>query len=118
MITGQVIDTLYKKYKKRPSSTDDLDISVLFDNDIAEIHNLTISPEDKLVIGSIDPVSPFHKIPMRNIHAIVEFEKWIAVVLHSSIIFLNKKEPKVTLNIKPIRPSFMDKIREKFTRDE
>ncbi len=67
MITGQVIDTLYKKYKKRPASPDDLDISIIFDGDLADIHNLTVSPDDKLIIGSVDPASPFHAIPMSHI---------------------------------------------------
>lgn len=114
MITGQVIETLYKKYKKRPASPDDLDISIIFDGDLADIHNLTVSPDDKLIIGSVDPASPFHAIPMSHIHAFVVFEKWIAIVLHSSIIFLNRKEPKVSLNIKPMKRSFMGILRDKF----
>lgn len=113
MITGQVIDTLFKKYKKRPDSPDDLDISLLFDDDLSDIHGLTISPDDNLIIGSIDPLSPFHRIPMRHIHAFVVFEKWVAIVLHSSIIFLNRKEPQVTLNIKPVKRTFMSKLRDK-----
>ena len=117
MITTQVIDTLYKKYKKRPSSPDDLDVSVLFDGDLADVHNLTITPDDKLEIGSIDKFSPFHLIPMKNIHALVEFEKWVAVVLHSSIVFLNKKEPRITVNIKPMKPTLMDRLREKLSRE-
>lgn len=118
MITGRVIDTLYKKYKKKPPSPDDLDISILFDDGLDEIHNLTITPDDKLQIGSIEPESPFHRIPMRHIHGIVGFEKWVAIVLHSSIIFLNRKEPKVSLNLKPLKPSFVDRLRERFARPE
>lgn len=113
MITSQVIDTLYKKYKKRPASPDDLDVSVLFDGDVADIHNLTITPDDKLEIGTLDRFSPFHFIPMRNIHAFVEFEKWVAIVLHSSIVFLNKKEPQINVNIKPIRPTLLDRLKDK-----
>lgn len=115
MITGQVIDTLYKQYKKRPESPDELDISILFGSDLADIHALTISSEDKLIIGSIDPASPFHSIPMRNIHAIVEFERWVAVILLSSIIFLNRTEPKVFLNIKPVKRNFLGILRNKLS---
>ena len=31
MITKKVIDTIYKRYKKRPKSTDDLNIALLFE---------------------------------------------------------------------------------------
>lgn len=115
MITGQVIETLYKKYKNRPASPDELDISVIFDDDLADIHGLTISPEDKLIIGSVDPASPFHSIPMSHIHAFVVFERWVAIVLHSSIIFLNRKEPKVSLNLKPVKRTFMGRLRDKLS---
>ena len=113
MITGQVIDTLYKNTRNVPTLPMTWTFLLLFDDDLSDIHGLTISPDDNLIIGSIDPLSPFHRIPMRHIHAFVVFEKWVAIVLHSSIIFLNRKEPQVTLNIKPVKRTFMSKLRDK-----
>ncbi len=113
MITKEVIDTLYKKYAKAPSSPDYLDIPLLFDY-VAEHHNVTIDmdgPVDALVINSVDPSSPFHRIPLRRIHAIVPFEEWVAIVLHSSIIFLSRKGPKVSIHIKPAQLSILDRAR-------
>ncbi len=87
---------------------------LLFDS-AGENHNISVDFDDnmnaELIIGSIDPKSPFHRMPMSHIHAIVPFEDWVAIVLHSSIIFLNKKDSRVSIHIRPLKETLMDKIR-------
>ena len=63
-----------------------------------------------LIIGSIAEDAPFHSIPLRNIIAFVPFEEWVAIVMHSSIIFLNSRSSKVAAHIKPLKESLWDKI--------
>ena len=119
MITRQVITDLYKKYRKLPESPDFLDMPLLFDY-AATHHNITIDmdgPVDTLVIRSIAPESPFHRIPLERIHAIVPFEEWVAIVLHSSIIFLNRKSSKVSVHIRTTPPTVMDRVRDFFKKD-
>lgn len=119
MITRQVIDTLYKKYCKLPESPDFLDMPLLFDY-ASEHHNISVDMEgthDALVINSIDPSSPFHRILLNRIHAIVPFEEWVAIVLHSSIIFLNRKSSQVSINLKPYKPNMIDKFRMLFEKE-
>lgn len=117
MITQQVIDTLYKQYKKKPKSLDCLDMPLLFDA-AGEHHDVNVDFNDEmdaeLVIGSIDPTSPFHRIPMNHIHAIVPFEDWVAIVLHSSIIFLNKKDNRVSIHLRNLKEGFIDRLRRSF----
>lgn len=118
MITKKVIESLYKKYKKLPESPDYLDMPLLFDY-ASEHHNITIDmdgPVDSLVINSIDPSSPFHRIALERIHAIVPFEEWVAIVLHSSIIFLNRKSNKVSIHIRTHTPGLMDRLKSLFGR--
>ncbi len=113
MITREVIDTLYKKYSKAPSSPDCLDMPLLFDY-VADHHNISIDMDgatDCMIINSVEPGSPFHRIPLRRIHAIVPFEEWIAIVLHSSIIFLSRKSSKVSIHLKPASLSILDRAR-------
>lgn len=98
MITEKVINELYKKYNNRPKSVDDLDISLLFES-ITPEHGIEIDGTD-LIINSVDAFSPFHMIPLHGINAIVEFDAHVAIVLHSSIIFLLKDEPKISVHIK------------------
>lgn len=110
MITKTVIDTLYKKYSKRPKSIDCLDFGLLF-GELSDYHDISVDIDsDRLIINSLDDKSPFHKIPLSKIHAIVPFEEWIAIVLHSSIIFLNKKSNKVSVHVKPPKLSLWDKM--------
>lgn len=112
MITRKVIQTLYKKYDKRPESPDCLDIPLLFDA-ASKNHNISIDmegPVDSLVIGSIEPDSPFRRIPLEKIHAIVPFEEWVAIVLHSSLIFLSKKSSEVSVNVRLEQPSVFDRL--------
>ena len=101
MIDNKTIQELYKKFNRRPSSPE-----YLMDN-----HNFYIDDNGNLVIGSIAPSSPFHSIPLAHIHKIVEFEDEIALVLHSSIIFLNKNNSKVHIHIRTHKPTLLDKIR-------
>lgn len=111
MITRQVIDEIYKKYKKAPKLPADLDISLLFD-DTAIHHDLLVDPEEGvLTIGSMPPESPFASIALDRIHGIVPFENWLAVVMHSSILFLNRHNDKTAIDIKTMQPTLGDRLR-------
>lgn len=119
MITRKVIKTLYKKYRKLPESPDFLDMALLFDDDVQKNHNIQIDmdgPVDSLVINSIDPESPFHRIPLERIHAIVPFEEWVALVQHSSVIFLNRKSPRVSVHVRTDPPTLWKRISQLFSR--
>lgn len=110
MITRQIIETLYKKYRKAPKSIDMLNLSILFEY-AARHHNIFIDPEtETLTIGSIDPASPFHTIYISRINAIVAFEEWVAIVLPASIIFLNRTNDNVAVDIRAVRPSILDRL--------
>lgn len=95
--------------KNRPESPDDLDIALLFE-DVADKHALMLD-EGYLTINSLPPDNPFHRIALKRIHGIINFEEDVAIALHSSIIFLSKKDSRVNIHIKQQKPSFMDRIR-------
>ncbi len=118
MITKKVIDTLYKnkKYRSRPESPDELNIALLFDPSI-DGHSVMFDG-DNLIIGSIASHSPFHKIALDRIHEIVNFADTVAIVLHSSIIFLDKDSNKVHVHVKIDKPSLWDKLRYRFADSE
>lgn len=111
MITRQLIDALYKKYRKPPKSVDLLNLAILFDY-AADHHNIQIDPEaETMTINSIDPQSPLHTISIKRINAIVAFEEWIAIILPASIIFLSRNNSDVNIDIRIVAPSFMDRLR-------
>lgn len=110
MISSDVIASIYKQYPKRPNSVDELDFASLFDK-AGMNHDIMVDPEtEELIIGSISPKSPFHKIPLKNIHAFVPFENWVAIVLHSTIIFLSAKDNKVSVHLKAEKPSIWNRL--------
>lgn len=110
MINNQVIQELYNKFPKRPASPDELDIELMFMH-LMDHHDFYIDNDGNLVINSIAPSSPFHCIPLTHIHKIVDFEDKVALVLHSSIIFLDKNDSKVHIHIRTRKQSLWDKIR-------
>lgn len=117
MITKEVIRTLYKQYPKRPKSFDCLDMALLFDS-VGVMHDISVDIDtNELIIGAIDARSLFHRIPLAHIHAIVPFEEWTAIVLHSTIIFLNKKSTKVSVHLKPPTPTVTERIKGIFSKD-
>ena len=117
MISRKIIDSLYKRYNKPPKSIDMLNLVLLFDY-AAEHHKVYIDPDtEELIIPSVSPESPFHKIAIKRINAIVPFEEWVAIVLHSSIIFLNKKSSKVSVNIKMPKPSLWERVKSIFSHE-
>lgn len=115
MITRTNIASLYKQYANRPESADMLNVALLFDS-ASENHGVYVDPDtDELIISSISPDSPFHALPMSKINAIVDLDEWIAIVMHSSIIFLSKNSSKVAVDIKPVTASLSDRLRRVFS---
>jgi hypothetical protein len=115
MIQKKVIDAIYKKCRRRPQSPDELNIPLLFEK-LPEEAMIEIDEND-IIINNIDASSPFHRIPVSHIHAILEFDEAVAIVLHSSIIFLSKDDGSVHVHLKEMRPSIIDRIRAAIAAD-
>ncbi len=116
MITGKVIQEVYKKYRKCPPTLDSIDLNLL-DGVVSEVHNIKIQ-EKHLIIGSVDEKSPFHSLPLNKIHGIVNFENCVAIVFHSSILFLDKKEDKVQIHLKMKKPNILQRLMMRFYREK
>lgn len=109
MINNKTIETIYKKYSRRPASLDQLDIPLLFEA-AHDDHAIEIKGHD-LIINSVEPWSPFHTIDLYRVHAIINFDDYVAVVLHSSIIFIGKHNDDVKIHLKELKPSLVDRMR-------
>ena len=101
MINRALIHELYDKYSKPPKSVDMLDLAALY-NCVGTLHGIT-TDAGTLCIGSLPDDSPFKRIRLTHIHGIIAFDNWVAVVLRPSILFLNRIEPTVSIDIKPVR---------------
>ncbi|MDE5953703.1 MAG: hypothetical protein K2G72_03370 [Duncaniella sp.] len=109
MVTKQVIEKIYKLYKRPPASPDELNLGLLFTHAL-ENHGIVIDEND-LYIGSVDPKSPFAAIPLRHIHEILEFETCLAIVLRNSMIFLNKHNSDVNVHLRMEEPSVWSRLK-------
>lgn len=116
MLTKAVIDSLYRKFDKRPPTPDELDIALLFEH-LMDTHEVMIDDQATLVINSLPPSSPFHALPLRNIHAIVNFEDEVVIVLHSSLVILDKNTPRVYINLRAAGTTFAERISSLFRRN-
>lgn len=113
MIQKKAIDSIYKKFRRRPASPDELDIPLLFEKVPLEA-GIEIDGEN-LIINAIDADSPFHSIPINHIHAILDFDEAIAIVLHSSIIFINKEDASISVHLKELGLTILDRVRSLLT---
>lgn len=113
MITKQNIESIYKQNRKLPESPYDLNMPLLFIPEM-EQHALSIDRDENLVIGSVSTASPFHKIALKRIHAILDFDELVAIVMHSSIIFLRKNDRSVNVHLKQPTLTLGDRIRHMF----
>lgn len=108
MITQKTIKSIYRKYRHKPANVDELNIGLLFEKNL-EKQDIEIK-DGAVVINSVEPLSPFHEIPLDRIHAIIDFDLHVAIVLHSSIVFLRKDSDKVDIDLKMLKPSLLDYI--------
>lgn len=109
MIPKKCIDEIYKKYRKRTKSTDELNLSLLFSKLPAEA-KVAVS-DTAIILGTVDECSPFHEILLKHVNGIVDFIESVAIILPSSILFISKDNGEVHVHIKDITPSIMDRIR-------
>ena len=109
MVTDEVIKEIYKKYTKPCKDPDELD----FDNYMEILkknHNIT-SDDMEVVVEDLEEFNPFRMFLKRSIYGILEFDKVIAFVFRSHILFFGKDSNELRVHIKPEKPqSIFDKI--------
>ena len=98
MITKSNIDDLYRKYNRKPKILDERNLAPLMQcalsTDAIEIDG------DCIRFKNVDSTSLFTSIEMQRIHAVVEFDKHIALVLPNSIIFINREDYSIHVHLK------------------
>lgn len=103
---NNIIQSLYKRYRKKPNSLDGRNLYLLADYMVDE-QGLELD-EDCVIFTGMDKASPFREILLNNIHGVEDLGALLAIVMHSSIIFFNKTTHEATVHIKPA--SLRDKI--------
>lgn len=109
MITDSVIKEIYRKFGKPHKNEADLRLDyfldVLHDNHSIKRDGIEIIVED------LDEFNPFRRFLVRSINAILEFDKIIAFVFRSHILFFGKEDNQMRVHINPGKPkSFLGRL--------
>ncbi|MDE5876271.1 MAG: hypothetical protein K2H47_02040 [Muribaculaceae bacterium] len=108
MITDVVIKDIYKKFNK-PARVEDLNVDY-FVALLKDHHALRVL-EDEIIVDDLDEYNPFRRFLMRGINAILEFDKMVAFVFRTHILFFGKENNELRVHIKPEKPrSFFSRL--------
>ncbi|MBD5191182.1 MAG: hypothetical protein HDS93_04920 [Bacteroidales bacterium] len=102
MITDQVIKEIYKVYIKPPKDRAELRLDYFRDL-LAPNHDLGID-DDEIIINNLEEFNPFRRFLIRSINAILEFDKFVAIVFRNHILFMNKEDSNIRIHIRPEKP--------------
>lgn len=94
MITNDTIQRLYSTYATAPELFEERGLSRLMDY---AFDTEAISFDgDHIVFNTIEQDSPLHSVEIERIHGAEEIDSWLAVVLPSAIIFLDRRDLHTT----------------------
>lgn len=99
MVTDEVIKEIYKKYSKPAKDPDELNFNFYLEV-LKRNHHIT-SDDMEVVVEDLEEFNPFRMFLKRSIHGILEFDKVIAVVFRSHILFFGKDTDELRVHIKP-----------------
>lgn len=112
MITKEVIDEIYRKYRRHPKKAEELHLQIL--SDVFGGMDILRVDDDDVVFLPAKPTEPERKIGIKRINGVIEFDRHVAIVLHASIIFIAKETGDVTIHIKDMPLTMFDRICMKF----
>ncbi len=107
-ISSNLIDSLYKRFPRRPATLDERNLRLLADY-IVEDRGVSLC-DDRLVFTEMSPDSSFREILLENIHGVADLGHMLAVVLHSSIIFLDCRTFEAFVHLKPAKENVFRRV--------
>lgn len=99
MVDEKVIQEIYKKYKKPHKHQAELRLDY-FIPILQENHSIE-SDGVEIVLKDVDEYNPFRRFLIRSLNAVLEFDKLIAFVFKTHILFMGKEDNQLHVHIKP-----------------
>lgn len=108
MINEKVIREIYRKFSKPHNDRSELRL----EHYIKMLkHHAIILDNDEIIMSNLDEFNPFRRFLIRSINAVLEFDKMVALVFRSHIIFLSKDSDQMRIHMKPERrPNLLGRI--------
>lgn len=100
MITDRVIKEIYKKFGKSSVQPKDVRLTHYIDM-LAPTHHMRISG-DMVIFEDQEESNPFRKFLLRSLNGIIEFDRQVAFVFRTHIMFLGKDSDDMRIHFKPI----------------
>ena len=101
MITQEVISEIYKSYNKPCKSEEELNLPYIVEL-LSPFHKLTLL-EDEVIVNGLDELSPFKRFLKRGLFAVLEFDRNVAFVFKTHILFFSKTDDKISVHIRPAK---------------
>lgn len=99
MITDSAIKEIYKKFSKPHKHREELQLDYFIPM-LSEHHAIKID-EDEIILEDLEEFNPFRRFLIRSLNAILEFDKVIAFVFRSHILFLGKEDDQMRVHMRP-----------------
>lgn len=109
MITEEVIREIYKNYGKPRKKGEDLNLPYFVD--LLKPHHELILDDGEVIVKNVDEFSPFRRFLERGLYAVLEFDKNVAFVFKTHILFFSKNDDKIAVHFRPAeKKSFFSKL--------
>ncbi|MCH5233397.1 MAG: hypothetical protein J1E78_07115 [Muribaculaceae bacterium] len=99
MINENVINEIYKKFSKPHKNDADLRLDYFIP--ILAAHHSIENDGFEIILKDVEEFSPFRRFLIRSLNAVLEFDKLIAFVFRTHILFLGKEDNQLHVHIKP-----------------
>lgn len=99
MITEEVIQELFKNYRKPPKDKSELQLEHFADL-LQPFHSLRIGDKE-VFVDSMSEDSPFHRFLIRSINAVLDFDRNVAFVFPNHILFFSKVSDDLNVTFRP-----------------
>lgn len=111
MITQEVINEIYKNYNKPCKNEEDLNLPYFVE--LLKPHHKLKLDDMEVIVESEEEFSPFMRFLKRGLFAVLEFDRNVAFVFQSHILFFSKNDNNMAVHFRPAekkRRSILDAI--------
>ena len=98
MITEDIIKELYGGFETSPACKSSLDIDHFLE--VLSPHYIIERGKDTLIVKDLGDLNPFRIVLIKAINNILEFDRFVAIVLNSHIIFFDKRKKNVNIHFR------------------
>lgn len=113
MITDSTIREIYKKFSKPHKRREELQLDYFIP--MLRHHHSIKMDENEIILEYLEEFNPFRRFLIRSLNAVLEFDKIVAFVFRSHILFLGKEDDLMRVHMRPEpQKSFFGKL---FGRD-